>query len=452
MFCTRFVGHFQWGEVMFLSRFYLEQQQDSIFFATNSLSVKCFLNVCAVGVLGFFSTALSADVEDMDPRMPADFVFEMIDPTLCLVPPDSMSDDDILTGLQTALDSGDPNMAPTVSGRWEGSSSGDLMGQGYYNHSDARGLVVTSELLLRGEADGLRYLCLALVPHESTQLLEGAADVIGPETDTIDGDTFMLMAVMGERVEGEFHPLAEVIAEQGSVTFKQAGGQELSGYLEVSGQLAPVPGGEGVSGDVRIELDLLALEYDTRMNVINWGDDELVDVAEPAVAAVGEETMEEVKALFLDGIDFAAEPLMLSQTSDMIQFDIYRYDYQAFADQSRRELLDQDRSQVFYHQGDRLVRVIRPSTNMPLTIVNELISQDFVLDENSADDFRDLLITLYGEHFFDEVDADPILHPRPDQWAFVNGTFFDDYTAINVFTNDEGQELDVRYELRFMPQ
>ncbi|MDP1125476.1 hypothetical protein Q5O12_28570, partial [Klebsiella pneumoniae] len=76
------------------------------------------------------------------------------------------------------------------------------------------------------------------------------------------------------------------------------------------------------------------------MNVINWGDDELVDVAEPAVAAVGEETMEEVKALFLDGIDFAAEPLMLSQTSDMIQFDIYRYDYQAFADQSRRELLD----------------------------------------------------------------------------------------------------------------
>ncbi|TVM05409.1 MAG: hypothetical protein FMJ08_09400 [Halomonas sp.] len=401
-------------------------------------------------LLGSLLTVAFASADTSVPdSMPPGLLFEMVDPTLCSMPSASLSDADLLSGLQAALDSGDPDMAPTVTGRWEGADSGDLMGQGYFNHSDARGLVVASELLLRGEGDDLRYVCLILAPHENTRLLEGAADVVGAETEVIDGDTFMLVAMLGERVEGEFVPLAEVITEQGSVTFKQAREHELSGYLEINGHLEPVPGSEGVGGDVRIELDLLALEHDSQMNPINWGSDDLVDAAAPAVDAA---TLQELRALFLDGIDFAAEPLMLSENSDMIQHDIYRYDYQVFAEQSQRDLLDRDSGQVFYHQDDHLVRITRPSTNMPLPMINALVSPDFVLDENTAEDFRDLLITLFGEDFFDDVDADPILHPRPGQWAFITGTFFDDYKAFNVFTNDEGRELDVRYELSFMAQ
>lgn len=441
---------------MCLSRFIYNRQkscmQNSISSMTEPRSMRRFLSMFGASAamsFGLLNAGATANADDVSERMPPGLLFEMVDPTLCSMPPVSISDADLLSGLQAALDSGDPDMAPTVSGRWEGADSGDLMGQGYFNHSDSRGLVVASELLLRGEGDDLRYVCLVLAPHENTRLLEGAADVVGSEAEAIDGDTFMLVAMLGERIEGEFAPLAEVITEQGSVTFKQAREHELSGYLEISGQLEPVPGSEGVSGDVRIELDLLALEHDSQMNPINWGSDDLVDAA---AQAVDDATLQELRALFLEGIDFAAEPLMLSEDSDMIQHDIYRYDYQIFAEQSQRDLLDRDRDQVFYHQDDHLVRITRPSTNMPLPMINELVSPDFVLDENSAEDFRDLLIMLYGEHFFDAVDADPILHPRPDQWAFVNGTFFDDYTAFNVFTNDEGRELDVRYELRFMAQ
>lgn len=443
------------GSRMCLSRFIHNRQkncvQNSIPSITEPRSMRWFLSIFGVSAamsFGLLNAGATANADDVGERMPPDFVFEMIDPTLCLVPPDSVSDDEILD----ALASDDPDMAPPVSGIWQGARTANVMGQGYFNASDTRGLVVASDLILQGDEDTLHYLCLALMPHENTSMVAGSAALVGPDAEHVDGNTFMVVAVVGERRDGDFYPLAEVITEHGSATFKQPSDTALAGYLELTGTLESMNTDAGISGDVSLELDFTTLDHDSDLNPINWGSDDLVDASQPEPLAMDEATMEEIRALFLDGIEFAAEPLMLSEDSDMIQHDIYRYDYQIFAEQSRRDLLDRDRDQVFYHQDDHLVRITRPSTNMPLSVVNELISPDFVLDENSAEDFRDVLSTLYGEHFFEEVETDSILHPRPDQWAFVNGTFFDDYTAFNVFTNEEGRALDVRYELRFMPQ
>ena len=380
-----------------------------------------------------------ASASELEERMPPGMLIEMVDPTLCAPPPEDMSDAEIIA----MLDSDDPDMAPPIAGAWErGDGSWRAYGQGWFNDSSS-GLIVGTMLMLRSDSDELHYLCLVLSPHNETSMLEGEAAVVGPDVETIDGDTFMAMGMLGERREG----LAEVLAETGSVHVEQATEDTLEWSLSFDGRLVGMD--EQPLEDAAISLTLEGeLSRDASMRVVDWGRDDLVDASAPSVS---EEEIAEVEALFRDDIRLEVEPVLTPDSSEIVQRSVYRYDYDTFASRSDDSGWRSTREYFFYRDGEQLVPFQRPSSDSDLSsFFDGLLAPDFVIDEANADDFRALLITLTGEDFFEEEDVqlDNIVNFRPDEWIFFTGTFFDYYKAFVVYTDDDGRPEKVLYRLK----
>lgn len=394
------------------------------------------------GLLGaglLLATASGAD--PLEERMPANMLIEMVDPALCAPPPEDVSDAELLD----MLDSDDPQMAPPIVGSWE-REEGEwrAYGQGWFNHS-RRGLVAGTMLILRSDSDALHYLCLVLSPHAETSMKEGEAALVGPDVETIDGDTFMAMGLLGERRDG----IGEVLAESGSVRFESLTEDSLAWHLTLEGQLLGLDAEPRESG---ISLTLEGeLERDTEMRIVDWGREDMADAATPEVS---EEELAEVEALFRDDIRLELEPVLTPESSDLVGRTVYRYDYGTFASLEDGSGWQSTRQHFLYRDGDQLVPFQRPSSDVDLSdFFAGLLAPDFVLDEHSADDFRELLITLTGEDFFDEqeVQVDNIVNFRPDEWLFFTGTFFDHYKAFAVYTDDDGHPEKVLYRLRQQP-
>ncbi|MCE9663270.1 hypothetical protein LY622_07425 [Halomonas sp. M5N1S17] len=383
-----------------------------------------------------------ASADPLEERMPPGMLIEMVDPTLCSPPPEDMSDAEIIA----MLDSDDPEMAPPIAGAWERQDQRwRVYGQGWFNDSSS-GLVVGTMLMLRSDGDELQYLCMVLSPHTETAMVEGEAALVGPDVETIDGDTFMAMGILGERREG----LGEVLADAGSVHFEQAAEDTLEWSLTFDGRLAGIDEQplEGAEISLRLEGEL---SRDSSMRVVDWGRDDLVDASAPSVS---EEELAEVKALFMEDMRLEVEPVVTPDNSDIVQRTVYRYDYDTFASLSDDSGWRSTREHFFYQDGDRLLPFQRPSSDTDLSaFFGGLLDSGFVLDEASADDFRELLMTLTGEDFFEEEDVklDNIINFRPDEWIFFTGTFFDHYKAFVVYTDDDGHPDKVLYRLKQQP-
>ena len=404
----------------------------------------------AAGLMGagLLVAAAPSGADPLEERMPPGMLFEMVDPTLCMMPPEEIADDEMLA----MLDSDDPEMAPPVAGSWEHQDERwRVYGQGWFNVSDSSGLVAATDLILRSDSDELQYLCLVLSPHEETLMVTGEADLVGPEVETLDGDTFMVVGLLGGRDGGDFAPQAEVLTDTGSVSLERPAEDILEGSLEFGGRLVDMEGQPLEGDEVSLTLEIGELTQDASMRVANWGRDDLVDASAPSVS---EEELAEVKALFRDDIRLEVEPVVSPESSDIVQRTVYRYDYDTFASRSDDSGWRSTREYFFYRDGEQLVPFQRPSSDTDLSdFFGDLIASDFVLDEGSADDFRELLITLTGEDFFEEEDVklDNIVNHRPDEWIFFTGTFFDDYKAFVAYTDDDGRPEKVLYRLRQQP-
>ena len=384
----------------------------------------------------------TASADPLEERMPPGMLIEMVDPTLCSPPPEEVSDAEIIA----MLDSDDPEMAPPVAGAWErGDERWRVYGQGWFNESSS-GRVVGTMLMLRSDSDELQYLCMVLSPHAETSMVEGEAALVGPEVETIDGNTFMAMGMLGERREG----IGEVLAEAGSVHFELASDDTLEWRLTFDGYL--VGRDEQPLEDDQVALTLEGeLSRDAEMRVVDWDRDDLVDASAPSAT---EEELAAVKGLFRDDIRLEVAPVVTPESSDIVRRTLYRYDYDTFASRADDSGWRSTREHFFYRHEDQLVPFQRPSSDTDLSaFFGDLIAADFVLDEASADDFRDLLITLTGEDFFEEEDVklDDIINFRPDEWIFFTGTFFDDYKAFVVYTDDDGHPEKFLYRLRQQP-
>ena len=399
-------------------------------------------------VTGLMGTGLlvvataTASADPLEERMPAGMLIEMVDPTLCSPPPEAVSDAEIIA----MFDSDDPEKAPPLSGAWERGDEGwRAYGQGWFNDSSS-GLVVGTMVVLKSDSDELQYLCLVLTPHAETSMVEGEAALVGPAVEAIDGDTFMAMGLLGERREG----IGEVLAETGSVHFELASDDTLAWRLTFDGYLVGMD--EQPLEDDQVALTLEGeLSRDAEMRVADWDRDDLVDASAPSV---NEEELAEVKALFRDDIRLEVEPVVTPESSDIVRRTLYRYDYDTFASRSDDSGWRSTREYFFYRHEDQLVPFQRPSSDTDLSaFFGDLVAADFVLEEATADDFRDLLITLTGEDFFEEEDVklDNIVNHRPDEWIFFTGTFFDDYKAFVVYTDDDGHPEKVLYRLRQQP-
>src|SRR5690554_1944796 len=195
------------------------------------------------------SLALSGVQQAMasDDRPPADFLLEMIDPSLCLVPPADMSDAEIIA----MLDSDDPEMAPPVSGTWRQGGAWQVAGQGNFNHG-SNGLVASTELVLRHGDDRLRFLCLGLARHVDTYMTEGQADLV--------------VALVGDRHDGAFVAEQELITERGTLSLTRVDKQAMTGSLTLEGRLE----GQAPEAAVTLELDLTELWHHDGMRVVDW--------------------------------------------------------------------------------------------------------------------------------------------------------------------------------------
>ncbi|EWH03415.1 hypothetical protein [Halomonas sp. BC04] len=410
-------------------------------------STRICRTVSRMGAGLLVSVTTQASASELEDRMPPDMLFEIVDPAFCMMPPEEVSDAELIA----MLDSDDPEMAPPITGDWE--HQGErwrAYGQGWFNVSDSSGLIATTELILRSDGDELQYACMVLSPHVETAMVEGEAALVGPEVETLDGDTFMVVGLLGGRHDGGLDPQAEVFVDAGSVHFEQAAEEALEGRLDFAGRLVDRQGQAGEGAEMSLTLEG-EWARDSSMRVADWSRDDLVDASAPTVS---EEELAEVKALFLDDIRLEIEPVVTPDGSDLVQRIVYRYDYDTFASLSDDSGWRSTREHFFYHDGERLVPFQRPSSDMDLsTFFGGLLAPDFVLDEASADDFRTLLITLAGEDFFDEEDVklDNIINFRPDEWIFFTGTFFDHYKGFVVYTDDDGQPEKVLYRLKQQP-
>lgn len=203
-----------------------------------------------------------------DDRPPADFLLEMIDPSLCMVPPAEMSDAEIIA----MLESEDPQMAAPVSGIWQQGGEWQAAGQGSFN-TGGNGLVASAELVLRSADDRLRFLCLGLARHVDTHMTEGQADLVGPEVATVSGDTFMVVALVGDRHDGAFVAEQELITEQGALRLTRVDEQAMTGSLTLEGRLE----GQAPEAAVTLELDLTELWHHDGMRVVDWDNEQLAE-------------------------------------------------------------------------------------------------------------------------------------------------------------------------------
>jgi len=405
----------------------------------------------AVAAVAWLAPVAWVYADEAEP-FPTGMLLEMVDPLLCTVPPADFTDADMFAILRSE----NPDEAPPIRGTLSADPAWLVGGAGYFNTSPSHGMVVGIDLVLYDEVGNLRHACLALLPHEATHIVAGAARLVGPDAETVTDDTFMAIGFVGERQGDRFVARSELITERGRMVLKQAPTDKLDGYLVLSGRLEPLPGQAGSAEAVTLELDLKALERSPEMQVVNWGGGEAGDATATAEAlaaepAADEAELDEIIALFLADISVTLTPVLTAADSAIIAHTLYAYEYTTFASQGDRRGWYSTGNKFLYRGGDALVAYDEnPSTNMErIAFFDGLIDPDFVLDATSAAEFRTLLITVAGERFFSSVPVDPIMHRSPGEWAFLTGTFFDSYMAFVVSTDATGRVTGVGYQLEY---
>ena len=169
------------------------------------------------------------------------------------------------------------------------------------------------------------------------------------------------------------------------------------------------------------------------------------------VTVAQENEFEELEMLFLDDIQTEFTQVASAETSEVLQHSLYQLAYTPFSsliEDSGRQL---ERERIVYEHEGQLYAFWTPTTNMDMPFFDNLVDPDFRLDESSASAFRDLLITVSGDDFFESVDTDDIQY-HDGEWVFLTGTFFSDYKGYVVHVDDTGHVEGVSYDLNYMSQ
>jgi hypothetical protein len=172
------------------------------------------------------------DIHFFDP----DFVFEVVDPGFCEMPPPSaFPDSDIIDMMNSRRDE------IPLQGEITGPLSGTVFGVGYYKiHSD--GLTASFSNMILTPDGRVLSLCMVILPVNDTTLIEGTAVLAGPAPESVDGPTYLAITRISQRDdEAGLIPIGELIGGKGSITFIYPEDGVLEGNLEIDGRI------EGIS-------------------------------------------------------------------------------------------------------------------------------------------------------------------------------------------------------------
>lgn len=176
------------------------------------------------------ATGSAFDEDLFDPR----FVFEVLDPGICGMPPAHLTDAEILPLI-------DRDGAP-VSGRLTGPIAGDIFADGAFN-PDEDGIVATIAGVMITPEDRVMGVCVAIVPIGETEVAEGTVDLYGPEPSGVSAPAYLAVAQVLERGgNNEEVIVGNLVGGSGTVTFDRDMSESLNGRLEIDGRI------DGVSG------------------------------------------------------------------------------------------------------------------------------------------------------------------------------------------------------------
>lgn len=88
------------------------------------------------------------------------------------------------------------------------------------------------------------------------------------------------------------------------------------------------------------------------------------------------------------------------------------------------------------------------NSNMVVNSLTVLFKKDFLLkDENAAVKFESALNVIYP---YENRDIDQIKHMKKgDQWIFIRGKFFDNYSAMIITVDPKGTITKITYSLEY---
>lgn len=195
-----------------------------------------------------FPVILSAQAIDESEFFDPGFVFEMVDPGFCEVPPADVTDADIIAMLNMHFDE------IPLRGELTGPISGKVYGGGYYKKF-YNGLVASFNNYIILADDEVLSLCMVVVPVKDTDLTEGTATLVGPAPDSIDGQTFLAIIQIAERDDTGLKSLGTLVGGTGSITFVVPSEDILRGNLDLTGRI------DGISADGELDFHL-SFEFD----------------------------------------------------------------------------------------------------------------------------------------------------------------------------------------------
>ncbi len=166
-----------------------------------------------------------------------DFVFEMVDPGFCAIPPIStISDKEIIDMLNSRR-----NEIP-IQGEINGAISGTIFGGGYYKiHDD--GLTASFSNMILTPDHRVLALCMVILPVNDTTLTEGTASLAGPVPEIVTGQTYLAITRISERDESGLKHLGELNEGSGHITFHTNTEEELTGNLVLDGRVEGISSG-----------------------------------------------------------------------------------------------------------------------------------------------------------------------------------------------------------------
>jgi hypothetical protein len=170
-------------------------------------------------------------------RIEPAFLFDMIAPGFCSMPPDGMTDAELRALVDTAGE--DIN----ARGRIGGAVRGELVGSGAARVDD-QGLVAVLNLLVLPEDGPILGVCIALLPLGETRVTEGEVPLIAPTVAWLQGPlpggpAYLPVVQLGERAEGLLAAPRTLIEGDGRLQLARDAQGRVSGSLQLQARTAP---------------------------------------------------------------------------------------------------------------------------------------------------------------------------------------------------------------------
>lgn len=178
--------------------------------------------------LGLTAVANEAflDRELVDPA----FVFDVVDPGFCEMPPGEVSDGQLVAMAD------DPEFYVPIVGELSGPVAGPVYGSGYFK-AFSDGIVASFVMFVAVSDAEVMGLCLVVLPVGETDLVEGTANLVGPLPESFEDEAYLAVVQLGERDGSELLPVGEMVGGEGSITLRMPHEETLEGSLSIDGRV-----------------------------------------------------------------------------------------------------------------------------------------------------------------------------------------------------------------------